>query len=197
MTKVALSKTSWLPEQQTFLRRQFGIIVAFPTSPRCYTFRCNLPDFQAKLFKEHDVPFLVDSRLYDIGFCGTDILKEYEGRHERGALTVLGIVLQSIRSIYLLPSVRATSSSHSQPIRIVSDYPALAEQFAKRQWNSVTVVPVSGRCLSFQGSDIDYIITAVTHEDAVTIANSRGRLLFEADGCIIGRAEHLRPDNAE
>jgi ATP phosphoribosyltransferase len=94
------------------------------------------PGMLAKIFHEKDIPIQVSTGNYDLGICGMDWLRELMTKYPSSALVDLRNLGYGEGTLYMaagrsgglsdMEKVRVADSS----IRIVSEYPNLAESFA-------------------------------------------------------------------
>jgi len=114
------------------------------TSPR---FR----NLLAKVFQEKDIPVQVAIGNYDLGICGHDWVQELLSRYPNESLVTVGELAYGRGDLYLVASKHSGISSIDDigngfdKVRIVSEYPNLAELFAlKHRLRRFSVLPVWG-----------------------------------------------------
>ncbi len=138
--KLALPKGQ-LQESTAALLKEAGFAIAdYRKGSRSYRPRCEgFPGLFTKVFHERDIAIQVAIGNYDLGICRLDWVEELLAKYHSDAVVKVGDLGYGKRTLY---AVAASSSeakslealrSRSQSLRIVSEYPNLAESFALKQ----------------------------------------------------------------
>ena len=109
------------------------------------------PTLSAKLFHERDIPIQVAIGNYDLGICGLDWIDELLVKYPSSALVKVKNLGYSEGALYITASQTEGISTVAQlktkpgTIRIVSEYPNLAESFAlSSRLSRFSIFPVWG-----------------------------------------------------
>ncbi len=120
----------------------------------------------ARVFREKDIPVQVALGNYDIGICGSIWIEELAQRfpsHDVVRLRDLGFGAQS-----LWLATTATGETADASIRIVSEYPNIAEALARRlRLPRYRVFPVWGAAEAYPPDDADVALIAATDAAAI------------------------------
>ena len=120
----------------------------------------------ARVFREKDIPVQVALGNYDIGICGSTWIEELAQRfpsHDVVRLRDLGFGAQS-----LWLATTATGETADASIRIVSEYPNIAEALARRlRLRRYRVFPVWGAAEAYPPEDADVALIAATDTSAI------------------------------
>lgn len=120
----------------------------------------------ARVFREKDIPVQVALGNYDIGICGSTWIEELAQRfpsHDVVRLRDLGFGAQSL---WMASAIAGETAGAS--IRIVSEYPNIAEALARRlRLRRYRVFPVWGAAEAYPPEDADVALIAAP--DANTI----------------------------
>ena len=150
--RIALPKGRLLAETASFLEKAGWKLSGYDTALRNYRIISNkFPDLIIKVFQEKDIPIQVAIGNYDLGICGLDWIQELSVKFTNsalvrvkdlgyggGALFIAGSRTQSDLSIDNL-------RNKTDLIRIVSEYPNIAESFALNlRLRRFSVYPVWG-----------------------------------------------------
>ncbi len=135
--RIALPKGRLLAETASFLEKAGWRLSGYDTALRNYRITSNrFPDLIIKVFQEKDIPIQIAIGNYDLGICGLDWIQELSTKFTNsalvrvkdlgyggGALFIAGSRTQSDLSV-------ANLRNKTDLIRIVSEYPNIAESFA-------------------------------------------------------------------
>jgi ATP phosphoribosyltransferase len=137
--KIALPKGRLLKETAKLLKAADWGISGYTEGARSYRPESKkFPDLLAKIFHERDIPIQVAVGNYDIGICGLDWIEELLVKYPSSPLVKLrnlrygeGVLYAVVSGSETDPAME-TIRAESGIIRIVSEYPNLAESFALR-----------------------------------------------------------------
>ena len=120
----------------------------------------------ARVFREKDIPVQVALGNYDIGICSSTWIEELGQRfpsHDVVRLRDLGFGAQS-----LWLATTATGESVDESVRIVSEYPNIAEALARRlRLRRYRVFPVWGAAEAYPPEDADVVLIAADDASAI------------------------------
>ncbi len=178
MIKLALPGGD-LREQAATLLTSLGLhSVEYANGSRAYRFPLTGEETELRVFREKDIPIEIALGNYDVGICNRIWLDELQARFPReqvmplrslgfGATAV--VVATSPETLRELGPIE--SWSEVQGIRIVSEFPNLAEAFAlAARLPRYHVLPVWGAAASYPPEDADLAVFA----DAGETARERG-----------------------
>jgi ATP phosphoribosyltransferase len=139
MLKIALPKGKLQEAVGNAVARGGVDLDHFRGDSRAYT--ASVEEARFRPLREKDIPIQVAVGNYDLGICGSDWVEELLVRQTRvGIERVAELDIDKGRLEVLAPSgpdgpsaPRVTAPSAAKPIRIVSEYPNLAEAYALRR----------------------------------------------------------------
>jgi ATP phosphoribosyltransferase len=127
--------------------------------------RLSMPgeDIAIRVFREKDIPIQVALGNYDLGICSAAWLAELESRYPQEDVTLLRPLAFGRRR---LVAARASADVPAGgPVRIVSEYPGLADRFARHlRLPHYIVLPVWGAAEAYPPEDADLAVVSVTDE---------------------------------
>ncbi|MFC2056133.1 ATP phosphoribosyltransferase [Chloroflexota bacterium] len=145
--KIALPKGRLLAETATLLKRASWRLSGYTEEARSYRLKSRrFPNLLAKVFHEKDIPIQVAVGNYDLGICGLDWVEELLVRYPSSALIKLRNLGYGEGALYVVASQSEAVSTVGEMqakegiIRLVSEYPNLAESFALKnrlRWFSI------------------------------------------------------------
>ncbi|MFN8559500.1 MAG: ATP phosphoribosyltransferase [Dehalococcoidia bacterium] len=170
-----------------------------------------------RVFREKDIPIQVALGNYDLGICSGAWVQELQARHPREGVTVLRafpfgrqrlVLAASPRTIARMGSPEMWPASYL--VRIVSEFPGLAETCARRMRLPRYVVwPVWGAAEAYPPEDADLALLPVTDERDVRrhglvpvgaaletsawLIAGRRSLASRDLGAVLGRLQSLAP----
>lgn len=158
-----LSKTKTLLQQANWGMDEYHEKVDF-YHPRSEKF----PSLRAKIFHEKDIPVQVAVGNYDLGICGLDWFEELLIKYPNSALVKVKNLGYGRSVLYLMTSLSLTASvleqirAGSVAVRIVSEYPNLAESFALRnQLGRFSIFPIWGAAEAYPPENADMALISV------------------------------------
>jgi len=140
----------------------------------------------ARVFREKDIPVQVALGNYDAGICGLTWIEELAQRfpgHHVMRVRDLGFGAQSLW-------LAAAGEDTQTPVRLVSEYPNIAESVARRmRLPRYRVLPVWGAAEAYPPEDADAVIIAAKDAAAVEAHGLRplARLLDASAWLIVNR----------
>jgi ATP phosphoribosyltransferase len=150
--KLALPKGRLMAETAAIFEKAGWGLKDYREGTRSYRLICTrFPDLQAKIFHEKDIPVQVAVGNYDLGICSLDWLRELTVKYPNSSLVKLRDFNYGCGAIYAVaakngqaPALEAICNKGDN-IRLVSEYPNLAESFAlKLRLKRFSVFPVWG-----------------------------------------------------
>jgi ATP phosphoribosyltransferase len=150
--KLALPKGHLLRSTEALLRKAGLELSDYNEQSRSYRPKCSgLSNLLIKVFHEKDIPIQVAVGNYDLGICGLDWIEELLVRYPSSALIKVQNLGYGKRDLCIAQGKLGRISSleelksRDQTIRIVSEYPGLAESFAlKCRLKRFKIFPVWG-----------------------------------------------------
>ncbi len=157
------------------------------------------PGLEVKVIRPQDMPLLVARGHFDVAVTGVDWLRDHRSRFPSSPVR-LAVDLQ--RSRYRIgpvvaeefPAVSTEEAlriwrSWERPVRIASEYPALAEEFARElRLHFTTIIPINGASEGFVPEDADILIEG--SETGTSIRANGLKMLdpfLESTNCVIVR----------
>ncbi|MFC2010399.1 ATP phosphoribosyltransferase [Chloroflexota bacterium] len=186
--KIALPKGRLLPETADLLRKADWGLSGYTEGARSYRIKSRrFPGLQAKIFHERDIPIQVAIGNYDLGICGLDWVEELMAKYPGSALIKLRDLGYGQAALYVVASgsgkVTSMEKVRSEPgiIRMVSEYPNLAESFAlKNRLRRFSVFPLWGAAEAYPPENAELALLAgskgekVFNHDLVPVSNVLG-----------------------
>ncbi len=150
--KLALPKGRLMTQTALYLEQAGWGLHDYQEGARSYRLTCDrFPDLQAKIFHEKDIPIQVAVGNYDFGICGTDWVSELTAKYPSSALITLREYGYGQGALYTVAardseaSILKTLVYRPDTVRLVSEYPNLAEAFAlKLRLRKFSVFPLWG-----------------------------------------------------
>ncbi|GAI27173.1 unnamed protein product, partial [marine sediment metagenome] len=135
--KIALPKGRLLAETAALLKRAGWGLSTYHEGTRAYRPKSQrFPNLLAKVFHEKDIPIQVAVGNYDLGICGLDWVEELLVKYPSSALVKVrnlgygeGVLYVVASWSEAIPAVEEMQAERGI-IRLVSEYPNLAESFA-------------------------------------------------------------------
>jgi ATP phosphoribosyltransferase len=134
--RVALPKGRLLLETASLLEKAGWQLTGYDTSLRNYRLKSGrFPDLQIKVLHEKDIPVQIAIGNYDIGICGLDWIEELSSKFAANRLVNIKDLGYGKGCLYITASHAQKLTLDSlrtmeEPVRIVSEYPNIAEAFA-------------------------------------------------------------------
>ncbi len=172
--KIALPKGRLLKETAKLLKAADWGINGYTEGARSYRLESKkFPNMLAKIFHERDIPIQVAVGNYDIGICGLDWIEELLVKYPSSPLVKLrnlgygeGVLCAVVSGSGTDPAME-TIRAESGLIRIVSEYPNLAESFALRnRLKRFSVFPLWGGAGVYPPESADMALIADSESDA-------------------------------
>ena len=150
--RIALPKGKLLDETAAFLRIAGWQLNDYSQSMRNYRLKsARFPDMLIKIFQEKDIPIQVSIGNYDLGICGLEWIKELTSKYAAVAPVRIRNLGYGKGALYVAASSAAKITSlaklvtGTEIVRIVSEYPNIAEAFALNlRLRRFSVYPVWG-----------------------------------------------------
>jgi ATP phosphoribosyltransferase len=150
--KLALPKGRLMAETAALFEKADWGLKDYREGTRSYRLTCaRFPTLQAKIFHEKDIPIQVAVGNYDLGICSLDWVHELTVKYPNSALVKLRDFSYGEGAVYAVAAGNGKSPviesicSKGDTVRLVSEYPNLAESFAlKLRLKRFSVFPVWG-----------------------------------------------------
>ena len=118
----------------------------------------------ARVFRERDIPVQVALGAYDVGICGSSWAEELSQRFPGHDVVRLRDLGYGGHGLWLA----AASDTAQSTVRIVSEYPNIAETIARRlRLRRYRVFPVWGAAEAYPPEDADIALVAAADAAAV------------------------------
>jgi len=171
--RIALPKGRLLGETAELLRRAGWGLSGYTATERLYRLKSRrFPELVAKVFHERDIPVQVAIGNYDLGICGLDWVEEQLAKYPSSALVKLRDLRCGAGQLYMAASSAQggaiTGELRSRPgvVRIVSEYPNLAELFAlSLRLRRFSVIPLWGAAQVYPPESADLVLIAGKNQD--------------------------------
>ena len=199
--KVALPKGQLQNSTAELLKRAGFALGDYREGSRSYRPRCeSFPHLFLKVFHEKDIAIQVAIGNYDLGICRLDWVEELLTKYHSDAVVKVRDLGYGKRNVYAavakssgprsLEALRGCSDS----LRIVSEYPNLAESFAlKQRLRRFQIFPVWGAAAIYPPENADLAIIAepskerVSEQGLVPVAT-----LLESSACLVANRDSLK-----
>jgi ATP phosphoribosyltransferase len=135
--RIALPKGKLLDETAAFLAQAGWQLNDYSQTMRNYRLKsARFPEMLIKVFQEKDIPIQVAIGNYDLGICGLEWIEELTSKYTASAPVKIRNLGYGKGALYIAASSVAEISSlkdlaqETEIVRIVSEYPNIAEAFA-------------------------------------------------------------------
>ncbi len=172
--KIALPKGRLLKETAKLLRGAEWGLSGYSEGARSYRLESKkFPNLLAKIFHERDIPIQVAIGNYDLGICGLDWIEELLVKYPSSALVKLrnlgygeGVLYAVVSRSESNPDME-TIRTESGLIRIVTEYPNLAESFAlKNRLRRFSIFPLWGAAEVYPPESAELALIAAGMDEA-------------------------------
>jgi ATP phosphoribosyltransferase len=200
VVKVALPKGQ-LQNSTASLFAEAGFAIAdYREGSRSYRLRCDsAPELFLKVFHEKDIAIQVAVGNYDLGICSLDWVEELLSKYRSDAVVKVLDLGYGKRSLYAVASVHSQFNSlevlrkYAGSVRIVSEYPNLAEAFAlKQRLRRFQIFPVWGAAAVYPPENAELAIVA---EGSAQSLKEQGLIplttLLESSACLVANRNSL------
>lgn len=125
-------------------------------------------DVRVRVFRERDIPVQVALGNYDLGITSLSWVTEMNARFPQQPLVLLSNLEFGRTSLFAATSGGASLASLPAPVRIASEYPNIAEAFARAaRLPRYRVQAVAGAAEAYPPEDADVVVIAAKDEAAV------------------------------
>jgi len=174
--RLALPKGRLLPATACLLREAGLEFNNYTESTRIYRLESSrYPFVSAKIFQERDIPVQVAVGNYDLGICGLDWIEELVSKYPASALVKVLDLQYGRGGVYVVSSkfdgIQSFQGlmSSQRTLRIVTEYPNLAERMALRfRLRNFRVFPIWGAGEVYPPENADVVL--LWAEDEVEVA---------------------------
>ncbi len=171
--KLALPKGPLQDRTAALLKKAGFAIGDYGEGSRSYRPQCaDFPGLFTKVFHEKDIAIQVAIGNYDLGICRLDWMEELLVKYHSDALVKIGDLGYGQRYLYAAvagsPGAESLESlrSRSESLRIVSEYPNLAESFAlKQRLRRFQIFPAWGAVGAYPPENAEVAIMTETSSD--------------------------------
>src|SRR3972149_480363 len=135
--KIALPKGKLLPDTAALLEKSGWGMDGYVDGAKIYRLKSSrFSNLMGKIFHERDIPIQVAVGNYDLGICGLDWVEELLAKYSASPVIKLrnlgygeGVLYVVASGSKTAPGIEAIQSGRGI-VRLVSEYPNLAESFA-------------------------------------------------------------------
>jgi len=163
--KVALPKGNLMGDLSRYMGRVGFVVPGYDERNRVYRLASERPRGAfVKVFSEKDIPIQVAVGNYDIGIAGNDWITEHTIKYSKIAIVRVIDLGFGSESLFAAASPGITldslkEESMSRPIRLVSEYPNIAEHFAAyARFFRYRVFPIWGAAEAYVPEFADIIV---------------------------------------
>jgi ATP phosphoribosyltransferase len=170
--RIALPKGKLLDETAAFLEKAGWQLNDYSQTMRNYRLKsARFPEMLIKVFQEKDIPIQVAIGNYDLGICGLEWIEELTSKYAASAPVKIRNLGYGRGALYIAANSAAGLSSlkdlaqEPEIVRIVSEYPNIAESFAlnlrlRRSgvypvWGAAEAYPPENATLALVAGDTD------------------------------------------
>lgn len=162
---------------------------------RAYVAASQEDGLRVRVFRERDIPIQIALGNYDLGICDAAWVEELLGRYPSEAIVPLCDLGIGKRSIYAAAAAGAGDDwQEAAVVRLVSEYPGLAETFARAaRLPSYRVFPVWGAAEAYPPEDAELAIVATEDKDDLSKNGLRPvHRLLESSVWLVANGQSLR-----
>lgn len=199
--KIALPKGQLQDSTAELLKEAGFALCDYREGTRSYRLRCEaFPGLFLKVFHEKDIAIQVAIGNYDLGICRLDWVEELLTKYHSDAVVKVRDLGYGKRTIYAvvarasgLRSLEAMKS-RSDRLRIVSEYPNLAEAFAlKKRLRRFQIFPVWGSAAVYPPENAELAIIAETSKERLSEQGlAPVATLLESSACLVANKDSLK-----
>ena len=205
--RIALPKGKLLDETAAFLAKAGWQLNDYSQTMRNYRLNsARFPDMLIKVFQEKDIPIQVAIGNYDLGICGLEWIEELTSKYAAAAPVKIRNLGYGKGALYIAASSADKTQSleklplETEIIRIVSEYPNIAEAFALNlRLRRFGVYPVWGAAEAYPPENATVALVAGS-PDENTLNNGLkplGKVLDFSAYLIANRASWQQKDLSE
>jgi len=162
-TKIALPKGSLLRRTSALLQKAEWGLDEYHSRMGFYHPRSQrFPELKIKVIHEKDIPVQVAIGNYDLGICSLAWIEELLTKYPGSALVKIRDLLYGYGSLYIAAVSAPELTNNGTPVRIASEYPNLAENYALRvRLSRFSIFPVWGAAEAYppENADMSLIFT--------------------------------------
>ncbi len=183
--KIALPKGRLLRETASLLQGAGWELSGYHEGTRSYYLESRrFPNLQVRMFHEKDIPIQVAVGNYDLGICGLDWVEELLAKYPSSNLVKVKNLEYGEGALFMVAGRSGTEPAakdmlaRKEVVRIVGEYPNLAESFALRNrlrrfsvfplWGAAEVYPPESADLALisgrkEGGFFDHVLVPVSN----------------------------------
>lgn len=157
--KIALPKGRLVPGTSKLLKESGWNLEEYSTNMHYYRLKSNnYPEIGIKVFQEKDIPIQVAIGNYDLGICGLDWIKELFAKYPSSNIIKLTDLGYGEGELWTAAQSQGVIDEKSL-IRIVSEYPNLAESFAEQlRLKRFRILPIWGAAEVYPPENAELVI---------------------------------------
>lgn len=202
--KLALPKGSLQRATAKFLRKAGLDFGDYESGKQLYRLRAqSFPELFAKVFHEKDIAVQVAIGNYDLGICGLDWTEELLSKYPSDAVVKIWGLGYGKRKLFVAASKFSKLRSpkdlkkKSGPLRLVSEYPNLAEAFALRsRLPNFRIFPVWGAAEVYPPEHADLVLASTNSTEALSSMNLISiEKILESEAFLLANRKSLENKN--
>ena len=195
--KLALPKGELQNSTAELLKESGFAVGEYRDGSRSYRPRCeSFPALFLKVFHEKDIAIQVAIGNYDLGICRVEWVEELLAKYHSDAVVKVQDLGYGKRSLYAVAAGNRSLEqlkSGSDSLRIVSEYPNLAENFAlKQRLRRFQIFPVWGAAAVYPPENAEMAIIAETSPERLREQGlAPVAKLLEGGACLVANRDSL------
>lgn len=196
MIRLALPAGNVRPELGRLLVEANLPLEEYARGSRAYVAASPENGLRVRVFRERDIPIQIALGNYDLGICDAAWVEELLGRYPSEAIVPLCDLGLGKRSIYVAVAASGEGDAwwEAPVVRLVSEYPGLAEAFARAaRLTSYRIFPVWGAAEAYPPEDAELALVAVEDEGDLSRNGLRPvHRLLESSVWLVANGQSLR-----
>jgi ATP phosphoribosyltransferase len=196
---IALPKGRLLTPTAELLARAGLMLDDYSEKGRLYRLKSqSYPELRVKMFQEKDIPIQIAIGNYDIGICGLDWIEEQIVKYPSSALVKFKYLGYGEGAVYAAVSSNALKEGslevHSKSVRIVSEYPNLADALAQKlRLRRFSIFPLWGAAEGYPPENAEIVLLSRKLESGLFEHGliSLGKVV-DSMACLIVNRESLK-----
>lgn len=151
-------------------------------------------DVLIRVFHEKDIPIQIATGNYDLGICCLDWIEELMAKYPRSGLVKVRYLMYGDGCLYMASASSVSGNARrNAPVRIVGEYPNLAEAYALRnRLSRFSIFPLWGAAEVYPPENADMVLLSARNEDELAQAGMIPLSCeLEFSACLIANRDSL------
>jgi len=129
-------------------------------------------DVRIRVFHEKDIPIQIATGNYELGICCLDWIEELMAKYPRSGLVKVKDLMYGDGCLYIASALPMSGNARRySPVRIVGEYPNLAEAYALRnRFSRFSIFPLWGAAEVYPPENADMVLLSARSEDELAQA---------------------------